>query len=208
MADDTFRWSDCDWPSLLDAARSGVDEALSEVFERLNSYCRMLSGARLSVDLVPKIGASDIAQKSLLEAFAAFRTFDGHTEEELRSWLCTIVNHNVIDAARHYRTTERRTQRREVRLDDRRDVRKIPGPPQPPSLAIRRREADLALYRAVARLPERQQRVVELRYREGLDYRQIAAAMDLSEVAARKLSSRAIEALCNLLAAETHGPGI
>jgi RNA polymerase sigma-70 factor, ECF subfamily len=200
MNADILTWTDCDWPSLLDAARAGVEEALGEVFERLNSYCRMLSGSLLSVDLVPKIGASDIAQRSLLEAFAEFRKFDGQTEAELRAWLSTIVNHNVIDAARHYRTAGRRTQTREVRLDAREHAATIAGPVQPPSLALRRQEADVELYRAVARLPENQRLVVELRYRSGLDYRQIAAAMEISEVAARKHCSRAIEALRKQLA--------
>jgi RNA polymerase sigma-70 factor (ECF subfamily) len=204
MTDQTLPWDRCDWPGLLDAARAGVEEATVEVFERLDGYCRMIAGHRHSVALSQKLGASDIAQKSLLEAFATFSEFKGRTEAELRSWLSTIVNHNVIDAARHFRHAERRSQAREVRIDLHLESSGFPVTTRPPSLAMRREETDLELARAVARLPESQRQIVELRFRDGFDYRRIAVEMEISEVAARKQCSRAIETLRGHLAAE-HG---
>ena len=205
-ADSPLPWEQLDWPSLLDAARAGVEEAITEVFQRLNSYCSMIAGSRLPVDLAPKVGASDIAQKSLLEAFARFPVFSGRSEAEIRSWLATIVQHNVIDAARHYRTAQRRTHLREFHIDSENGAAEIPGSCPTPSLALRRQEQDVALERALAQLSDSQRRVVELRYREGCDYRQIAMAMAISEVAARKLYSRAIEVLRKLLATEDGSP--
>jgi RNA polymerase sigma factor (sigma-70 family) len=69
-------------------------------------------------------------------------------------------------------------------------------------LALRRQEADAELERALAQLSSSQRKIVELRYRGGLDYRQIAATLDMSEVAARKTCSRAIETLRKLLATD------
>lgn len=207
MSDQTLPWDRCDWPSLLDAARAGVEQALVEVFERLDDYCRMIAGQRHSATLSPKLGASDIAQKSLLEAYATFSKFEGRTEAELRSWLSTIVNHNVIDAARHFRHAERRRLGREERIDRDFEPDDSCAVSQPPSLALRQQETDQELSRAVARLPESQRRVVEMRFRDGLDYRRIASELGLSEVAARKQCSRAIETLRRQLAAE-HGTGI
>lgn len=207
MTDQTFSWDRSDWPSLLTAARAGVEEAVVEVFERLNGYCRMIAGDRHSAVLSPKLGASDIAQKSLMEAFAQFSEFEGQTEAELRSWLSTIVNHNVIDAARYFVQAERRSQAREMRIDLHLESSGFPVTSQPPSLAMRREETDLELARAVAQLPESQRRVVEMRFRDGSDYCRIATELGISEVAARKQCSRAIEALRKLLAAE-HGTGI
>ncbi len=193
-------WEQLNWPSLLEAARSGANGAVGEVFQRLDSYCVMIAGNRLSVDLAPKVGASDIAQKSLMEAFARFPVFNGCTEAEVRAWLTTIVHHNVIDAARHFRDAQRRSHTRELRLDADCGATEIPGPCQPPSLALRRQEADAALERALAQLSSSQRKIVELRYHDGLDYRQIASTLDISEVAARKLCSRAIKTLRKLLA--------
>jgi RNA polymerase sigma-70 factor, ECF subfamily len=202
MKDQAPSWEQCDWPDLLDAARADIDEALNEVFRRLSAYCRMVAASDLGADLVAKVSASDIAQTSLMEAFARFRTFSGRTEAELRSWLATIVSHNVIDAARRYRTAGQRAQLREERLEGRHDGASLRGRTPSPSLALRRQETDVALQRAISQLPEKQLRAVELRYREGLDYRQIASAMEISEPAARKLCSRAIGALRIHLAAD------
>jgi RNA polymerase sigma factor (sigma-70 family) len=137
-----------------------------------------------------------------MEAFARFPVFSGHSETEIRSWLTTIVQHNVIDAARHYRIAQRRTHLRELRIDSENGAAEIPSSCPTPSLALRRQEQDVALERALAKLSESQRRVVELRYRDGHDYRQIAETMAISEVAARKLYSRAIEQLRKLLATE------
>jgi RNA polymerase sigma-70 factor (ECF subfamily) len=195
-----FPWSQHDWPCLLEAARGGVDGAASEVFERLSSYCSMVAANRLAGDLLPKVSGSDIAQKSLLEAFVRFPTFEGSSEAEIRSWLKSIIEHNAIDAARHYRDAQRRTVRQEQPLDSDRAATTIAAPAAPPSLALRKAEQDLELQRALAQLNDSQRRIIELRYREGLDFREAAAAMDISDVAARKLCSRAIEALRRLLA--------
>jgi RNA polymerase sigma-70 factor (ECF subfamily) len=207
MTDQFLPWDRCDWPGLLDAARAGVEEALVEVFERLDGYCRMIAGSRHSAVLSRKLGASDIAQKSLLEAFAQFSEFEGQTEAELRSWLSTIVNHNVIDAARHFVQAERRSQAREVQIELHLESSGFPVTSQPPSLALRKRESDQALARAVAQLPDSQRQVVELRFRDGFDYRSISEQLGISELAARKQCSRAIETLRRQLAAE-HGTGI
>jgi RNA polymerase sigma-70 factor (ECF subfamily) len=204
MKEQTLTWDRMDWPSLLSAARKGDGDALGAVFERLDGYCRLVAGRGLSTDLAPKVGASDIAQKSLLEAFAKFTTFHGQTEAEVRAWLSTIVNHNAIDAARHFRDAERRSTSRELPFDDGRNG-DLAGRGPTPSLALRRQEDDVALRQAIARLTGPQRAVLEMRYRDGLDYRQIAAALDSSEVAVRKLYSRAIESLRNLLAADGSG---
>jgi RNA polymerase sigma-70 factor (ECF subfamily) len=189
-----------EWPSLLAAARAGVGDALGEVFERLDSYCRLVAGSELSPDLRPKVGASDVAQKSLLEAFDRFANFQGETEAEVRVWLSKIVQNNVIDAARHYRDAERRTTSREQPLDAGSFVGVAARGPSP-SLAFRRQEDDLALRQAIAQLTEAQRTVLEKRYRDGLDYRAIAAELESTEVAVRKLYSRAIQSLRKLLAA-------
>lgn len=201
MKDPHTPWDEMDWPTLLDAARAGVGDAWGEMLGRLHGYCLLVAGNQLSPDLRPKIGASDIVQKSLLEAFARFRSFQGQSETDVRAWLATIISHNAIDAARHFRDAQRRSHRREQPLDDAASFRLAARDPSP-SLAMRRSEEDAALRRAITSLSPAQQAVLEFRYRDRLDYGAIAAALDVSEVAARKTYSRAIDALRNLLAAD------
>ncbi len=195
-------WEQLDWPGLLAAARSGAVGAVDQIFQRLGSYGCLVAGGKLPPELVSKVGASDIAQQSLLEAFASFQSFSGSSEAEIRAWFSSIVHFNVIDAARHFRDAERRSCKRELPLLDDGATPHLAAICQPPSAALRRKETDLALHRAVARLSDKQRQVIELRFRDGLDYHAIAAAMGMSEVAARKLGSRAIETLRKFLATD------
>jgi RNA polymerase sigma-70 factor, ECF subfamily len=188
-------WRDCAWPRLLDAARAGDRVAADEVFFRLSNYCLLVAGSRLPSDLTAKLGASDIVQKSFLEAFTRIRSFAGCTEAEIRGWLYTIIDRNAIDAVRYHRDAQGRNPSREQPINVGDEAMEIAGPSQRPSFAMRRDEEDAALVRAVAGLSDNRRRVVELRYRDCLDFRGVAAAMGLSEAAARKLCSRAIEEL-------------
>jgi RNA polymerase sigma-70 factor (ECF subfamily) len=205
-AESNREWGQLDWPRLLEAARASSGEAISEVFERLNSYCLMVAATGLSPGLASKLGASDIVQKSMLEALSRLPTFSGCTEAEIRSWMATIINRNVIDAGRHFRDAKRRSCKRETNLASDERNTQLPARCQPPSYAMRRQEEDSALLRAIAQLGEKKRRAVELRFHDGLSHRQIAAALHISEVAARKLCSRAIEDLRKALATEHERP--
>jgi RNA polymerase sigma factor (sigma-70 family) len=81
----------------------------------------------------------------------------------------TIARNKAID---HHRA---RARRPEPRGDDLPDV---PAPIRP--------AADPALWAEVAELPERQRAAVALRFAADLRYRDVAAAMDTSEEAARR----------------------
>ena len=59
-------------------------------------------------------------------------------------------------------------------------------------------EKERALKRAVDLLPARQKELLRLRYLEGLSYQEISNKMGISNVSARKLSSKAIKALRKL----------
>lgn len=196
--------TDCralDWPALIAAACMGDDGAAGEVFARLANYCTMVAGSRLPADLGSKLGASDIVQKSFVEAFSQFASFSGSTEAEIRGWLRTIIDRNVIDAVRHYRHTARRDSAKERSLDGS-GALDLADSGRPPSFAMRRLEEDGALAQAVAALDEKRRRIIELRFRDGLAFREAAAAMGISEVSARKLCSRAVDDLRKMLGSD------
>ena len=196
-------WCAVDWPELLRAACAGIKGAAGEVFARLDSYCVMVAGSQLGFDLTAKLGASDIVQKSFMEAFARFTTFGGSTEADMRAWLRTIIDHNVIDAVRHYRGAQRDHPSASNRSTPRwRRALSINEPPSHEFSAASGTTLSPKPWRDFLRTGGD---IVELRYRDGLDFAAAAHAAGLTEANARKLCACAIQELRGLLVdAEDH----
>jgi RNA polymerase sigma-70 factor, ECF subfamily len=192
---------DTEWNALLEAARQGDARALGKICEQVRNYLLLAADRGLSDGLRAKLGASDIVQQTMLEAQQGFARFAGTSEEELRAWLVKIVEHNLIDSARRYRQTQQRDVSREVPIDTGDGQLEIAGRQKTASSIVRRRETDEELLRAVGQLPSRHREVIELRHRQGLSYAEIGAKMGMTEVAARKLWSRAVATLREELAA-------
>ena len=183
-----------DWSALIDAARGGCDEALGQIVSRLRSYLLLIAERGLGNSVQAKFGASDVIQHSMLDARKSIVNFHGNSEAELRHWLKKIVIHNLTDQARQYTNTQSRDVAREVEILDS-QVAQNASAGDTPSHYVRRNEEDEELLRAVARLPHRQRQVVEARHRDSQTYEQIAAQLQISEVAARRLWSRAVAQL-------------
>lgn len=192
---------DDDWNDLLDAARAGDEQALGQVCEQVRGYLLLTADRGLYDGLRAKLGASDVVQQSMLEAQQDFDRFVGSSKAELRAWLVRIVEHTLLDASRRYRQTQRRDLSREVSVDGSNECAKIAARQATASSLLCRRERDEALMRAVNQLPPRRRRIIELRHRDGWPYERIAREMGMTEVAARKLWSRAVEELQRKLVA-------
>lgn len=123
-----------------------------------------------------------------LPSFRPERRPDGTT---FRSWLMTIARNTVIDSARR--------QRPSVPLDDARPAALEAGPEH---VAIARGERE-RVHAAVARLPETQRQVVELRL-VGLKGREIADVLDISHGAVKTANYRAYQRLRELLGEPDH----
>ena len=101
-----------------------------------------------------------------MAALRNYETLDGHSP---RAWVMTIARNKAID---HHRASGRRAVPKGDELPD------VPAP--------KRSEPDPELWAEVAGLPDRQREAVGLRFAADLRYREIAAAMDTSEEAARR----------------------
>ena len=193
MLPNDLQISQQEWPALVHAARDGCDDALSEIIARLQGYLLLIANGQMRENLQAKFGASDIVQNSLLDAHAGIDEFKGSTEAEMRAWLKQIVMHNLADEGRRYTGTQSRNVNRE------RSLEMMSTPLKSNGSGIRKAiqsEADKQkLARAVNRLNGRQQRVVEGRHRFGYSYTEIANQLGITEVAARKIWSRALEQL-------------
>jgi RNA polymerase sigma factor (sigma-70 family) len=107
----------------------------------------------------------DCFQEAVIAALRAYPALrDG---SRLRGWLFTIAHRKVLD---HHRAAGRRP----VPVEDL------------PHIATGPAEDDGDVWRAVARLPDKQRGAIALRYLGDLPYAEIAAALDCTEAAARQ----------------------
>lgn len=132
--------------------------------------------ARLARAMAGQDG-DDVAQRAWEKAYAAYPTLK--SAKNLRSWLLTITARCATDVHR-----ARKPQRP---LED------------APPVAVQGPEAadwpDPDLWRAVNELPQRQRLAVTLKYVGDLDHHGVAAALDTTPAASRRLVSDALAAL-------------
>lgn len=188
-----------EWQKLIEQAQSGDSQAFGELCQRLRQFLLDTASHHLGHDLQSKLGASDIVQQSLLEVQRDIEKFCGSSETEFRAWVKQILKNNLIDVTRKYRNTQSRDTSLEVGFDTLNDSAQISYRQRTASSLIRQREVDEELMRAVASLPEKNRKIIELRHRERMSHAEIARAMGMTEVAARKLWSRTVEELRNML---------
>lgn len=112
--------------------------------------------------------AEDVAQEALIRAYKALKDFRG--QSSFKTWLYQIAT----NAARTH--LDKRRQRREDQADDgeREDLEVSSG-----EQVERRIVAHDQLRRALAQLPEEWREAVLLRDIEGLEYREIAEALQI-----------------------------
>lgn len=161
---------DTDESALLTRARLG-DAAAIDLLVR--KYLPDVYAMTLRV-LGDRDLAQDAAQDAIVNALKALDRFRG--DSSFRTWLTRIA----LNAARS--VGRRRTRRKEVALDA--AINSPADTPDPSIVTGRQQEADQASV-LLDRLPQKQRMAVSLRIQQGLSYREIGAALDCSEGAAR-----------------------
>jgi len=183
-------------------ARAGDLEQLGRILESCRDYLSIMATRGLGHDLSAKGGASDLVQETLLGAYRDFGSFRGQSRDELLIWLQTILRNNLAVFRRRYRGTQKRRVAREVPIDTSdsqgpgnlvRDDSTAPG------VRAERRERTVALLAALNRLSEDHRRVILWRQYDQLPFSEIGQRLGRSGEAARKLWSRALIQLSNLL---------
>jgi RNA polymerase sigma-70 factor (ECF subfamily) len=180
------------------AARAGSSEALGQVLEACRGYLLLIAQQELDTALQAKGGASDLVQQTFLEAQRDFAGFEGTTHAALLAWMRQLLINNLANFRRDFHRDKRRVTR-EIALPGGDSSRQrgtgLNAGASTPSVEMMRAEQTEALERALEKLPEDYRRVIQLRYREERSFEAIAALMERSQNAVRKLWSRAIERL-------------
>ncbi len=164
------------------------------------NYLLLIANQDLDEGLRAKLGASDIVQESLMLAQKNFEQFRGHSEQELRGWLRTILVNDLRNNRRQF-ASQKRDAGRELNLQEKSAVKNhLVDPLLTPSSDAMQRERAKVLSDALRRLTEDHRLVIRLRNFEQLDFAEVGSRMDRSADAARKLWARAIESLQSQLA--------
>jgi RNA polymerase sigma-70 factor (ECF subfamily) len=168
-------------------------EKFASDLETCRQFLLAIANVELPDHLVPKGGASDLVQETLLTGYRSQNRFHGHTLAELRAWLRGILLNELASFRRRYAASCRNVAR-ELPVEG------VPSGSHPattdePSARLVRTERIAALTVAVDRLPEDARQVLVLRLEHQLGFREIGDRLGRTEEAARKLFSRALDQL-------------
>lgn len=188
----------------LALARQGDESARNQLFAACRSYVAVIARVQLHRRLQAKVDPSDLVQQSLLEAHRGFDDFRGQTPQDWLAWLKHVVQHNAVDADKHYRGAARRDLRREhnpTPVDG--SASRAPWSPVDPSPSpsqfVLQSERELGLAAAIERLPDDYRQVILLRNVERLPFDEVARRMDRTRGACQMLWARAVEQLRSIL---------
>jgi RNA polymerase sigma-70 factor (ECF subfamily) len=165
--------------SELIARYQGGDEgAATELVER---HARALARF-LGVQGAPESEVEDLVQEALFRAFRSLGSFRGGAS--FRTWLLTIGTNLLTDRRRSW------ARRPVLALEP-----DVPDPSADPAGDVDARMAAERLQTGLGRLARLQREVFLLRAQQGLEYGEIAAALDISEGSARVHYHHAVKRL-------------
>lgn len=187
---------------LLRRARAGDAEAFEAACRR--SVDRLLRAARQGIPaaLRRKVGASDVVQEAYLAAFERLREFESRGPDAFESWLTKIVEFKVREAVRRFSATAKRSVGRETGLDSNAEGARADERLKSPSHLASHREQVERTKQAIERLPPESRAVLRLMQKEQLTLGEAAEKLGKSREAVKKLYSRGIAKLAEMLASD------
>jgi len=179
----------------LAATRTGDHNAFCEICDHLTEYLLLTASSQLGGGLSAKLGASDVVQQTLLEAQQEFTSFRGSSENEFRAWLVRLVQRNLVGSPQFFGNSQKHNLMRKVALGMGSLGETLPRSQKTTCNIARQFETDDQLLRAVAQLPARRRRMIDLRHWQGLSFSEIGKELEISEATARNLWLLAVDEL-------------
>lgn len=169
---------------------------------RYASYLQLLARQQLDDRLSGKVDIETVVNQTLYEVGSRLGEI-GEDEAGLLSWLHRVLRNNLIDEIRKVRKASHDATRDvslEKWLDESsRRICLLASDITSPSQKAAKNEALLRLTEALAQLPDRQRRAVELHHLQGLSLVETAAKMGSSDTAVAGLVFRGLTKLRELL---------
>ena len=187
---------------LIQQARGGSTDARNQLLAQLRTYIALVAQRQKTPELQAKFGHSDLVQESMAMAVQKFDQFEGSCEAELLAWVKAILENEIKQARRSFRS-DKRDVFRELPIhkqtinqnESAHAPLQIPDRELTPRTFALQNEQELRIQAALNSLEEEHRQVIELRNWEKLSFRDIGQRMNRSENAANKLWYRALIAL-------------
>lgn len=132
--------------------------------------------------------AEDITQDVFIEAYKHIRSF--REGAHIKTWLFRIALNKCYDHIKYSKRQKRHGIMQPLFDKDDNPI-ELPSNFAHPGITIENKEHAIALYGALASLPENQKTAFTLYEMQGMDYKQIAETMGMSLSAVESLLSRA-----------------
>jgi RNA polymerase sigma-70 factor (ECF subfamily) len=178
---------------LLGQIREGDQEAWDRLYRRYHDELLFAVRARLGGRLRSYLESEDVLQSVALEAFVALPNFEHRGQGSLRHFLHRLILNKIRDRADYFGAQKRSGS---VPLTDQLEENLPTGQDEPQYLDGDKYDR---LEQGLQKLPEDLRTVVILRKVEGLSSKEAATEMGKSDVATRKLYSRAMAKLAALM---------
>ena len=185
--------------SLIERARTGDGAAFEALCARHETALQEKIRQRLSVGLRRKVSVLDVLQEVYLEAHRGLPTFEPRGPGTFGVWLKKIAEFKAREAVRRHSGARKRDARREVSRGARADTGALPAQsPSPSEVAMGEEKRDEIL-QALSGLSSDDRRVIELVQLGRLPIGTVAEMMGRTPQATRRLYSRALGRLADLL---------
>ena len=149
------------------------------------------------------LAPEDILQEAYVDIFNSISEFAYAGEDSFYRWATRIIDHRFIDYVRHWRRkardVRREVQQRATSAGTRSLLERCLPDSGTPSRVLRREDAVGALLTCLARLPEHYRLVVQRLYLDQELLAAVAADLNRSEDAVRRLAGRAVEHLARCM---------
>lgn len=156
------------------------EELYYEYYAKVNSYIRNKINNRAD--------AEDLTQESFEYCYRAYESFDPE-KSSISTWLYLIVNSRVKNYYRDKKLNED--------IDEYSNV--LPAENSDMDRAIYLEQMKRALISAINKLPERQRRIIAMKFFLGKSHREIAQELEISETNSRVMLTRALKNIKDLM---------
>lgn len=178
--------------ALLERAKAGDDQALSQVFEQSRRRLAVLVYFKLSPHMRQFSEVEDLVQETLLRAFRDIGGFSYQSPGSFLRWLSSVADHVIVDRIRY--------QNRGCRAGEGVRFRSESNPlgPEPvdsktPSRLFAQKEAVERLLERLSDLPEDYRQAILMAKIEGISTAEMAERLGKSREAVALLVYRAVK---------------
>ena len=179
---------------LVFRAKEGDTEAFESLYRlyamRLEDAVRKTVGERLKA----RVESDDLIQSVWKDLLPDIRRFEYRGPDSFFRWFSVKLKRKIQDKAKYFARKKRATDK-EVN----RSCGALPSKDPTPSEAAMRRESVELLMSLLDQLPDPQRQTLVYRLRDDMEFEEIAAAMEKSADAVRKLYARALERIQSLV---------